>query len=238
MERPPEKAGLTIQGARVVTEDDIRKAMSQAIVKQVLSMGIDASRVKIAIKKRLENSGNHFDTPESLISAAFSEQRHQEHRNQQENRHPVGAMLGGLGELRINDSVTERWEIGQDNSEISDEHMEDLQQPPDTSNDTISLNQPRSPQQPQQAQPVAPSNPVSEKVPAKPGSAEAGNTDLMSENTRLKEQRTCKICMDGEVGVVFLPCGHLCSCVNCAPALKDCPVCRRAIQGTVRTFLS
>merc|ERR1719411_499479 len=64
------------------------------------------------------------------------------------------------------------------------------------------------------------------------------NDDLESENARLKEQRTCKICMDKEVGVVFLPCGHLCCCVNCAPALKDCPVCRRNIQGTVRTFMS
>merc|ERR1719239_2109708 len=62
--------------------------------------------------------------------------------------------------------------------------------------------------------------------------------DLESENARLKEQRTCKICMDGEVGVVFLPCGHLCSCVLCAPSLRDCPVCRTNIQGTVRTFLS
>ena len=250
-ERPPEKAGLPMQGARVVTEEDVRKAMSQAIVKQVLSMGIDHSRVKMAIKKRLEISGNHFDTPESLISAAFSEQRHQELRNQQENRHPVGAVLGGLGELRLNDAVTERWEIGQENSEIRDEYMEDLQQPPDTSNDTISLNQPRPPQPQPPQQPQPPS--VSE--PPAPVMAEAGNSDLMSENTRLKEQRTCKICMDAEVGVVFLPCGHLCSCVNCAPSLKvrfsqyfypteynfysqDCPVCRRSIQGTVRTFLS
>merc|ERR1719158_172597 len=62
--------------------------------------------------------------------------------------------------------------------------------------------------------------------------------DLESENARLKEQRTCKICMDSEVGVVFLPCGHLCSCVLCAPSLRDCPVCRTNIQGTVRTFLS
>ena len=70
---------------------------------------------------------------------------------------------------------------------------------------------------------------------AAPGSPQS---DLESENARLKEQRTCKICMDNEVGVVFLPCGHLCSCVLCAPSLKDCPVCRTNIQGTVRTFLS
>ena len=44
--------------------------------------------------------------------------------------------------------------------------------------------------------------------------------------------------MDNEVGVVFLPCGHLISCVNCAPSLKDCPVCRQSIHGTVKTYMS
>ena len=62
--------------------------------------------------------------------------------------------------------------------------------------------------------------------------------DLESENRRLKEQRTCKICMDKEIGVVFLPCGHLICCVQCAPALKDCPLCRQPIHGTVKTYMS
>lgn len=61
---------------------------------------------------------------------------------------------------------------------------------------------------------------------------------LEEENRLLKEARLCKICMDSEVGIVFLPCGHLASCVNCAPNLQDCPVCRSAIKATVRTFLS
>lgn len=61
---------------------------------------------------------------------------------------------------------------------------------------------------------------------------------LEEENRLLKEARLCKICMDGEVGIVFLPCGHLTTCVNCAPNLEDCPVCRCAIKATVRTFLS
>lgn len=61
---------------------------------------------------------------------------------------------------------------------------------------------------------------------------------LEEENRLLKEARLCKICMDGEVGIVFLPCGHLTTCVNCAPNLEDCPVCRSAIKATVRTFLS
>lgn len=61
---------------------------------------------------------------------------------------------------------------------------------------------------------------------------------LEEENRILKEARLCKICMDNEVGIVFLPCGHLTTCTNCAPNLASCPVCRQAIKATVRTFLS
>ncbi|XP_023565273.1 putative inhibitor of apoptosis isoform X4 [Octodon degus] len=55
---------------------------------------------------------------------------------------------------------------------------------------------------------------------------------------RLQEERTCKVCMDKEVSVVFIPCGHLVVCRDCAPSLRKCPICRSTIKGTVRTFLS
>ncbi|KAM4866473.1 baculoviral IAP repeat-containing protein 2-like [Thomomys bottae] len=55
---------------------------------------------------------------------------------------------------------------------------------------------------------------------------------------RLQEERTCKVCMDREVSVVFIPCGHLVVCQACAPSLRKCPICRGIIKGTVRTFLS
>lgn len=61
---------------------------------------------------------------------------------------------------------------------------------------------------------------------------------LMEENRQLKEQRQCKICMDEEVCVAFLPCGHLVCCSTCAPALNACPICRAKIRGTVRTYMS
>lgn len=46
----------------------------------------------------------------------------------------------------------------------------------------------------------------------------------------------CKICMDEEVGVVFLPCGHLLSCVMCAPAITNCPLCRKEIRSKCEFF--
>ncbi|XP_055372378.1 death-associated inhibitor of apoptosis 2 [Condylostylus longicornis] len=61
---------------------------------------------------------------------------------------------------------------------------------------------------------------------------------LEEENRKLKDARTCKVCMDDEVGVVFLPCGHLVTCVQCAPGVTVCPLCRSGIKGYVRTFLS
>lgn len=51
------------------------------------------------------------------------------------------------------------------------------------------------------------------------------------ESERRMKNVECKICMAEEVGVVFLPCGHLLTCVMCAPALSTCPLCRQPIRG-------
>lgn len=77
---------------------------------------------------------------------------------------------------------------------------------------------------------------------AVPEDQHASNTEDISLRLPLDERRLknveCKICMAEEVGVVFLPCGHLLSCVMCAPAMVTCPLCRQQIRGRVRTFLS
>lgn len=61
---------------------------------------------------------------------------------------------------------------------------------------------------------------------------------LREENRLLKEQKTCKICLDNDLSIVFLPCGHFVSCATCAPSLKNCPLCRSQIMGLVRTYMS
>uniref|UniRef100_A0A3B3ZPH6 RING-type domain-containing protein n=1 Tax=Periophthalmus magnuspinnatus TaxID=409849 RepID=A0A3B3ZPH6_9GOBI len=62
--------------------------------------------------------------------------------------------------------------------------------------------------------------------------------EAMEQLRRLQEERTCKVCMDKEVNIVFIPCGHLVVCKECAPSLRKCPICRGLVKGTVRTFLS
>ncbi|XP_063233849.1 baculoviral IAP repeat-containing protein 7-B-like [Bacillus rossius redtenbacheri] len=48
----------------------------------------------------------------------------------------------------------------------------------------------------------------------------------------------CKICFTEEMGVVFLPCGHVVACLKCAAALSTCVLCRKPVSATVRAFLS
>ncbi|KAJ8311146.1 hypothetical protein KUTeg_011310 [Tegillarca granosa] len=55
---------------------------------------------------------------------------------------------------------------------------------------------------------------------------------IVEENRFLKELQLCKICLDEDVSIVFLPCGHMASCASCAPALRKCPICRAYIKGT------
>ncbi|XP_071160548.1 baculoviral IAP repeat-containing protein 7-like [Mytilus edulis] len=67
---------------------------------------------------------------------------------------------------------------------------------------------------------------------------ETSITSLKEENQNLRDQQTCKICLEEPVSILFLPCGHLASCVNCASMLRRCPICRKFIKGTVKTYLS
>uniref|UniRef100_A0AAV2LX74 RING-type E3 ubiquitin transferase n=1 Tax=Knipowitschia caucasica TaxID=637954 RepID=A0AAV2LX74_KNICA len=55
---------------------------------------------------------------------------------------------------------------------------------------------------------------------------------------QLQEERTCKVCMDKLVSIVFIPCGHLVVCADCASSLRHCPICRAVIRGSVRAFMS
>ncbi|XP_053391857.1 baculoviral IAP repeat-containing protein 7-A-like [Mercenaria mercenaria] len=59
---------------------------------------------------------------------------------------------------------------------------------------------------------------------------------LLEENHRLKENQMCKICLDSRADVIFLPCGHMVSCPQCAQALLKCPVCRQTVNGQLKAF--
>ena len=63
---------------------------------------------------------------------------------------------------------------------------------------------------------------------------------LQVKNKELEDARLCKVCMEDETCFVFIPCGHICTCENCAVNgdLKYCPICREKIAKRMKTFMS
>lgn len=53
-----------------------------------------------------------------------------------------------------------------------------------------------------------------------------------------KWRRRCRRCGVGEVGVVVLPCRHLCVCLACAAGVVGCPVCRAEIDDKMFVNMS
>lgn len=60
------------------------------------------------------------------------------------------------------------------------------------------------------------------------------------EEEKLREQRLCPICLDGEKNTSLTPCGHV-FCKGCAKRFRDqgsnkCPFCRTNIMGLVAIY--
>ena len=71
-ERPPESLAPEIsKNPRTPTDEEIKSLMSSTVVQQVLSMGVDASRIKSALKRQILKNGQPFSDPNSLVSAAL-----------------------------------------------------------------------------------------------------------------------------------------------------------------------
>ena len=48
----------------------------------------------------------------------------------------------------------------------------------------------------------------------------------------------CVLCMENDVEVAFVPCGHFCVCVGCAAGLAQCPICRHDVERELRVYMS
>ncbi|XP_071090741.1 baculoviral IAP repeat-containing protein 7-A-like [Haliotis cracherodii] len=59
---------------------------------------------------------------------------------------------------------------------------------------------------------------------------------LREENVRLSDRYLCKICMENQVRVTFLPCGHLACCGSCSSSVSLCPICRMSIDDHINTY--
>ncbi|XP_069131320.1 putative inhibitor of apoptosis [Argopecten irradians] len=54
----------------------------------------------------------------------------------------------------------------------------------------------------------------------------------------LRMRLKCKVCLENELEMVFLPCCHLCTCVDCETLLTKCPICREQKTGKITVCIS
>ena len=78
---------------------------------------------------------------------------------------------------------------------------------------------------------------ISAGAPGAPELASSSDTVPIATDGVDKEFK-CKICFDGVINKVFIPCGHMVACDHCARRCRTCPMCRQHVQRAMRVYTS
>lgn len=62
------------------------------------------------------------------------------------------------------------------------------------------------------------------------------NTAALQEASRSALE--CTVCLDKPRDTVILPCSHFAVCSECQKACRNCPVCRGAVNGSIKVFIA
>ncbi|XP_076877856.1 E3 ubiquitin-protein ligase XIAP [Brachyhypopomus gauderio] len=62
--------------------------------------------------------------------------------------------------------------------------------------------------------------------------------DPLKKLEKLQREKLCKVCMDRDIAIVFIPCGHLVTCMKCSDSLGKCPICCAVITQKIKTYSS
>lgn len=258
MLRQSDSQQQTIGGCEDLTSEQptvtIEEAMSSSPVLQALEIGIDVGSIRTVTQRRLELTGRPYDTVENLLKAVFGDPDDNNEDDDDYSYNRPSESEGGAiatflrsvaNSVLMDDSISSIENLtassvprssvstAPTNSVLGNEN--DVPIGAVVAKDSSRIVQDRIKDKPKvQFTDKTKINGTSEKEV----SPSNRNASLEEENRKLKDARLCKVCLDEEVGVVFLPCGHLVTCVQCAPGVNQCPMCRTAIKGFVRTFLS
>ncbi|XP_065367916.1 death-associated inhibitor of apoptosis 2 [Calliphora vicina] len=223
----------------------IEEAMLSEPIKAALEMGVDSDALQNKTQQKILETGRPFDTIEDLLKAIFDEQQNIDSDSENSNSTSYRNNCRSPSQITQNResyaSATVNNDINSGNissNEMNIEHGTTCSAT-DASSSIQTINDKRSPENDNPNDKLKTSQidndsqrlEISEKLTS-------DRKLLEEENRKLKDARLCKVCLDEEVGVVYLPCGHLVTCVQCAPGVNQCPMCRTTIKGFVRTYLS
>lgn len=79
-----------------------------------------------------------------------------------------------------------------------------------------------------------PTAPPAEMPSAPPMGASEPSAPPPAQLVDTYQSNECVVCMENKCDIIFLPCGHVCSCWKCEAGLSECPLCRAPITQKVR----
>lgn len=240
-----------------ITESQVEECMESTMAAAALGAGLDAARVRRAITNRLRTCGTPFTSSEALIDAVLDDQLNEEPWSMTpQSRLARDILSETFREFAPRSGIPSQHvalltrPYGSDQSSSPARSMTPDDDDDDSENDVNNRDVPYSTSEQARRSPARdvdnsniatkPKNEVksdndnAQESPAQ----ETKKLSLEEENRQLKEARLCKVCMDCEVSVVFLPCGHLVSCARCGAALPACPLCRAPVRALVRAYLA
>jgi len=57
-------------------------------------------------------------------------------------------------------------------------------------------------------------------------------------DTPTKNEKLCKIWFERDYDTIFLPCGHIVACEQCATGMTKCPICKTILPEVKRVFFA
>lgn len=169
------------------------EAMETEPVQICLQMGLSVGRIKSLTKRHLEALGRPYSTPQALAESILDDQREAECDDDDEpenSRLPLRSVVANT-----------LWSVIQASSSSSIEAPEEFESRGRHDPETCAL---KETEETTIATEEAASHAASDCI-----AKSTEELTLEEENKRLKDARECKICMSNEIGVVFIPCGHL-----------------------------
>ena len=236
-----------------ISDIDLQKLMELDIIKDVINKGYALDKIRKALKQKLEQTGMPFFDVYSCIDSVLkiSNEEEEANNNNESQREEGGSSSSSsftttqeeaATRNRQHENMTEYYNNNNNNNNNND-RSGIVSWPIDTLITNTVEELPSSfvvfPIIIREEELLSPPPPLDEENVSHEKEEEEKKEmiAMAKELERIKESRSCKICMDAEIEIVFLPCGHMVTCSNCAVTMASCPICRNDIKYTVKPII-
>ncbi|MPC62588.1 Baculoviral IAP repeat-containing protein 2 [Portunus trituberculatus] len=242
------------------SERELDSLMELDIIDAMLGMGFPTNKVRPALRRKLEITGLPFFNLEACIEAVLQYMEEESRLTltssparslEFEAASQQGAKMQALqsaheSHISLSSSSltpTTNTSAGDEISSSLSSSTGSSQHSPTSSSSTeepITESSPiTSTQEVLNAAPTSSSSPTAVKLlPSSGDSAGTGKPQDHAVEEGLDLKDMCKVCMNAELDMVFLPCTHMVTCSSCALALTQCPICRGDIKYAIKPILS